>query len=271
MDSFLDPNMTEIRLQPCPSQRKRIQNRMAQRKFREKAKAQKQSHPPGNQANTIGNGKSHDAPPNLPSRITDPEPHDNGYAYLTTGNHVGPLSAFACSIPGLLADNVQGFNHNIWDDAIFTLPESIEQSPYDLQTSSLEEQFFKPCSPTGADCSILDPNLAFFGKPQDQQKGQRPEERHRCRPTNNTCHCDRGHPNPPKHAHRIVQYQRAKLLYQTEQLLEKVESLYDVGISLGVLVDNNHLRDLIRRAIEGFRSQRGLETYNRAEEHLGAQ
>ena len=35
MDSLLDPNMTEIRLQPCPSQRKRIQNRMAQRKFRE--------------------------------------------------------------------------------------------------------------------------------------------------------------------------------------------------------------------------------------------
>lgn len=73
----------------------------------------------------------------------DPEPHDNGYAYLTSGNHVGPLSAFTCSIPGLLADNVQESNHNIWEDAIFTLPESIEQSPYDLQTSSLEEQFFK--------------------------------------------------------------------------------------------------------------------------------
>ncbi|PYH68910.1 uncharacterized protein BO88DRAFT_463241 [Aspergillus vadensis CBS 113365] len=236
----------------------------------EKAKAQKQSHPPENQANTIGNGKSHDAPPNLPSRIMDPEPHDNGYAYLTSGNYVGPLSAVTCSIPGLLADNIQESNHNIFEDAIITPPESIEQSPYDLQTSSLEEQLFKSCPPSGADCGILlDPDFAFLGNPQDQQKGQRPEERHRCRSAIATCHCDSGNSKTPKHVHRIVQYQRAKLLYQTEQLLEKVESLYDVGITLGVLVDNNHLRDLIRRAIEGFRSQRGLETYNRAEEHLG--
>lgn len=49
----------------------------------------------------------------------------------------------------------------------------------------------RPCPPTGADCGILDANLAFFGKPQDQQKGQHPEERHRCRSTIDTCHCDR--------------------------------------------------------------------------------
>ncbi|KAI2842066.1 hypothetical protein CBS11350_5985 [Aspergillus niger] len=120
MNSFMGQNILEIREQPCPSQRKRIQNRMAQRKFREKAKARKQSHPPYNQTSGIGNGKSHDGPSNLPSSTIDPEPHDNGML-------------------GIPDQDVQ-YNQNTFEGAAFTLPESNKDTPHSLQTSNVEEQ-----------------------------------------------------------------------------------------------------------------------------------
>ncbi|GLA21401.1 hypothetical protein AnigIFM62618_010712 [Aspergillus niger] len=172
---------------------------------------------------------------------------------------------------GIPDQDVQ-YNQNTFEGAAFTLPESIKDTPHNLQTSNVEEQLraFRPCPPTEVGFGILpDPELAFFGNVQDQQKGQRPVERHRHRSAIDSCECDRtikGLLETPKHAHRIVQYQRAKLLDQVEQLLDKVESLYDVGISLEVLVDNNHLRDLLQRAMAGFRSQRDSETHNRGDE-----
>lgn len=50
----------------------------------------------------------------------------------------------------------------------------------------------RPCPPTEVDFGILpDPELAFFGNVQDQQKGQRPVERHRHRSAIDSCECDR--------------------------------------------------------------------------------
>ncbi|OJJ75587.1 hypothetical protein ASPBRDRAFT_374165 [Aspergillus brasiliensis CBS 101740] len=269
MNSFLDHSMTKIKERPCPSQRKRVQNRLAQRKFREKAKARKQSQSPDNQADTIDNGKSHSAQSNLTSSLIEPESHDNGYAYLTAGNYSDLSSAFTCSIPSFLAENVQQSNSYTLQEATVPVSESMKGMPYDMNLSIAEDELRVSRShlPIEPDYSILfDPNIALFGNVRDGQQKQHPVDSDRHRSAINTCGCDCGHHDALKQAQQLVQNQRTKLFDQAEQLLEKVESLYDVGISLGVLVENHRLRDLLRRAMDGFRSQRDLETYNCDEE-----
>jgi hypothetical protein len=63
-----------------------------------------------------------------------------------------------------------------------------------------------------------------------------------------------------QHANLIAQKQRLHLCDQAEQLLQKLISLYDIGISLDILAVDSHLRHLIISALESFKLQRRAET-----------
>lgn len=149
------------------------------------------------------------------------------------------------------------------------------------------EARYRDYPPADAECgTIFDHNLAPFRDEKNGQQGPCPVGKNRNRDSLRNCDCDcdrvrafysicctanvviKGHSDGLEQAHQIVQYQRTKLCDQAEQLLKEVVSLYDIGTSLGVLVSNHHLRDLLRRTIDGFRSQRHLEAYIRDEDTL---
>jgi hypothetical protein len=72
--------------------------------------------------------------------------------------------------------------------------------------------------------------------------------------------------NPPQlrlemtgNASQLARNQRLRLCGQAEELLQKVLSLYEIGISLDILVSDSRLQNLLTDALKSFNAQRNVE------------
>lgn len=59
----------------------------------------------------------------------------------------------------------------------------------------------------------------------------------------------------------LLQNQRARICDQAEQYLEKLTSLYDIGVSLDILEANPNLRNLLMDASKAFRAHRLVKSH----------
>jgi hypothetical protein len=64
-----------------------------------------------------------------------------------------------------------------------------------------------------------------------------------------------------KQATAVVKIQRARICDEAEQHLQKVISLYDIGVSLDILVADERLRNSLVNALESFNTQRSVESH----------
>jgi hypothetical protein len=69
----------------------------------------------------------------------------------------------------------------------------------------------------------------------------------------------------------VVRSQRTQICDQAAEQLEKTISLYDFGVSLGILVADSYLRELLVNASASFHSRRFVDNSDNTEQSYWGQ
>ncbi|KAH8702419.1 hypothetical protein BGW36DRAFT_459121 [Talaromyces proteolyticus] len=248
--------------QPHFSERRKIQNRLAQRKFREKTRAEKQSGSSGTPENFINDDQSQNN--HLDPLLSAMEfQQQEGNTGLSLGNYLGASLVFPCNASSMPShDGTFAIAETIKDTSCPSVRIEAAADP-SFQLADLDARY-KISHPTQAECdTMFNQNPVFFGDGKHDQQSLYQVRTNINEELLKSCEC--GHSD---RLNKALQYQRTQLCDQAEQLIEKALSVYDIGISLGVLVSNSRLRDLLIKTLDGFRAQRQPEAHNRDERAL---